>query len=115
MSIQAVPSPELSPNMCLACHAHRATFWVSLNVDLLEGHAYLCGDCANGVTHAVGGLTSDRRYDLEEQVKTLTGEVEALTEALSASEGQTVRVVAVEEIIPYVKKAPGRPRAETVA
>jgi len=114
LSITAVPGPELAPNNCLACGAHRddSGLWISLDVDLLDGHAYLCHSCANAVTHASDGSTSEQRALMAETIAGLLKKVEELENELAEERAATVKVVKAEEIVPYLKMQPGRPRKE---
>ena len=111
MPPHAVVGPELSPNICLACHTHRCeNGWVSLDIDLLDGHAYLCGDCADAVTHASGGATRGIYEGLQALVQQKDAQIEEIAQELAQAKLDTTQVVKVEDAFPFIRRPVGRPR-----
>jgi hypothetical protein len=110
MTIHTVPTPDLNPNRCLVCHAHRCEAdWVSLDVDLFEGHCYLCGDCAQAVTHASGGLTTDQREALEGRLADAIASVNDLEGKLR--EAEPLKVVPLADVLKLQKQNKAQPKA----
>ena len=110
--MRLVDSPLHLPGVCICCKGGANRECVDTNQKIGNWRVYVCKTCAYEMAQIFGFVEGD---DLDRVLGELASLSDALRDAqvaLEAAEASQVRVVAVDDVVPYIKKKEGRPRTD---
>lgn len=112
--MQLVETPNQLPGVCICCKGGTDRQCVDTHQNVGNWRVYVCKQCALEIAGLFGLVEGEELAEAQAKIASLHHALEDAEVAIADAESRQQRVVSVEDIVPYVKKAPGRPREEAV-
>ena len=107
--MELVPGPLQTPGVCVACKGGASRECVDTHQKVGNWRVYICVQCFHEMAHLFNYIKGDQA---QADVQNLLDTVDQLGQALEEERGKQLRVVAVDDVVPYLKKAEERPRKD---
>jgi hypothetical protein len=108
--MQLVDTPNQLPGVCICCKGGTQRQCVDTHQNIGNWRVYVCSQCALEMAELFGFAAGKDLSEAEGKIQSLQHALEDAEVALADAVSHQVRVVSVDDVVPYVKKQPGRPR-----